>query len=175
MSSQPKYPAGYGSHTMRTRKIVLEAELRHCWDLLAVFRACLHHIEDDGGPRGLEMLPGEHYRISVLASKTCTRARKVLAEFDGLQDQPEHEAKQREEFMAAVDKPSSETGWPGWHVKALGAIRELAAVPKFGELAIDKGRFDAVPRGPRALFQGLSIHDVRVVDRCLRQLGLRGW
>ena len=147
MSGKPRYLAGYRQHTARTRRLVVEAELRHCWDLLTVFRACLHQIEEDGSSRAMKILPGEHYRISMLASKTCERARKLLVKFDGLEEQPKHEAEQREQFLAAPVDPAASAQWPGWHVNALGAIRELAAVPRFGEVAIDKGRFDGVQKG----------------------------
>ena len=138
---------GYHTHTMRTRLFVVQAELRYCWDILALLRRLLLQIEEGGGPSAVRMFPGEHHKLAALAQKTCVRARKLLDDVEPLWADPEPEAELRETYLAKATCRREAWQPPPWHAHALGAIRELAAVPKFVELAIEPGRFDMVPRG----------------------------
>ena len=138
---------GYDAHTTRTRRLLAEGELRHCWDILVVLRGLLMDIERVGTPTVYEMFPGEHRLLSRVAQKVCTRARKILANPDYVWDGVELEAEVRAEYMRSAPPGNTKASMPRWHTQALGAIRELAAVPKFQELAIKETRFDAFPRG----------------------------
>ena len=116
MRREPRYPAGYAAHTTRTRKLIVEAELRHCWDLLTVLRECLHRTAEDG-LGGLGLLPGEYYRLGALASTTCVRARKLLAEIEAAGESSKHEDEHRQEFLATLPDSAPPAKLPPWHVK----------------------------------------------------------
>ena len=174
MTKYRGFTPGYHAHTSRTRRLVVEAELRACWELLVVIRGMLMVIEEHGGPAVLKMLPGERYRLARVAQNTCKRAHKLLAELDRIAAESESETRVRAQYLSKVRRSRrepSESSVPAWHTAALRAISDLAAVPEFSHVAIATTWFDGYPRGehydaepvvpgrvvwPRRLFERLA-------------------
>ena len=135
------FPSGCYAHTSRTCRLVLEAELRACWELLAVIRSMLTVIEQHGTPAVLKMLLGEPYRLAVVAQNTCKRAYKLLAESDRTGAASESKKRYHAQDLGKVRRSRrelSKRSAPARQPAALRAISDLAAVPKFSELDIGK-------------------------------------
>ena len=126
----------------------MQAELRHCRDMLTGFKWVLDRIEEESTAAVTGFFPAEHYLVAKSAERTCARARTLLREYATLDEDGASERALRERYRAEFGSQTRQGSLPAWHVRALGAIRELHAVPEFQELAIKKSIFDPKVEGP---------------------------
>ena len=138
----------YDVYTNWLRRLFLQAELRHCRDLLTGFKSVLDRIEAQSTAAVTGFFPAEHYLVAKSAERTCARARALLREYAKLVEDGAAERALRERYRAAFGSQPRPKSLPAWHVRALGAIRELHAVPEFQDLAIKKGMFDPKVESP---------------------------
>ena len=137
---------GYNSHTRTTRRMVVEAELRHDWDLLRFFGVVLRRMETEGGSAAVNMLPGEHYFVAQLVRRIARRARKRMADQAVLWnvDEAETEAEKvaSEEWLSRPRLAASDIEYPAWHREAVALVDSMAQDEQFRRLAIVRGMYD---------------------------------
>ena len=139
---------GYDRHTAWSQQIPLQADLRRCWDLLAMVRGMLASIESSGGLAQAAIYPGEHYRLCRLALDTCARARVLVTKLEMAKAEFEADREARLKYFDSNEANSREWTLPKLHEQAMGAIRELGAFESFRTVAIDKSIFDRVSKKP---------------------------
>ena len=139
--SEPS-PPRYDTYTTRLKVWALEARLRSCWDVLALADIALKTVERAGAPAGAKLFPAEHYLLARIVVRTCTKARRLLNDLNALDAERAAESEARTAYLDGDPPGPRWRAPPSWHRNALGAIRELAAVPRFREVALRRGRFD---------------------------------
>ena len=151
---------GYTVHTRSTRRIVVEAQLRHDWDLLRMLPGVLVKNEREGGPAPIRMLPGEHCFLAKLAVRVAERARQLIADeadsWAGDARVPEAERAAREEWIRTARKAEAGAEWPAWHRDAVQAIDAMAVDEALRVRASDRGMFDRAAQAYRAEVGGGS-------------------
>ena len=138
----------YNVYTKWMQRLFLQAELRHCRDLLTGFKSVLDRIEEESTAAVTGFFPAEHYLVAKSAERTCARARALLRDHAKLVEDGTAERALRERYRAEFGSQTRQGALPAWHVRALGAIRELHAVPEFQRLAINKSMFDPKVESP---------------------------
>lgn len=137
---------GYNSHTRTTRRMVVEAELRHDWNLLRFFGVVLRRMETEGGSAAVNMLPGEHYFVAQLVRRIVRRVRKRLADeavlWDASEPEPEAERAAREDWLRRPRFAASDIEYPAWHREAVALVDAMADDELFRKVAIRHGMFD---------------------------------
>ena len=129
----------YGQRTLSFRAMLVRAELRHQWYLIAAAKEMLAGAELHGEKSGPCHFPAELYQAAKTADRACTRARKLVREYEELLRLSADENALRETYRENLDK--CDLGFQGeppkWLRKGLGAIRELEAFEPFRELAVE--------------------------------------
>ena len=65
----------YDVYTNWLRRLLMQAELRHCRDMLTGFKLVLDRIEEQSTAAVTGFFPAEHYLVAKSAERTCARAR----------------------------------------------------------------------------------------------------
>ena len=142
-------PPRYNGHTRRTRALALVGQLRHCWDVIRVYREFLRQVEQAGGPGRIGMYPAEHYVLAKTMTKMCARARKLIADNPDVWDSSEAERDAQDCYQEQALTEPPKTEFPSWHVAALGAARELEAFDIFRARVLDEDTYDSVADADR--------------------------
>ena len=137
---------GFNRHTRTTRRIVVEGQLRHDWDLLRLLGSVLRKLQVGGGAASVRLLPGEHYFLCRLVLRIERRARKRLADeahlWSGNAKDPPDEQAVRAEWLRTAPLLEPDAEYPVWHREALAAVDRMAEHDQFRVLAIRHGMYD---------------------------------
>ena len=132
----------YSTHTHSTKALVVEAELRHCWDLIRCCSGLLRLMDQHGGAGALGLRPREHYLLAKLVRDKIARFQKLLADnahIWAIDDAERHERRLlREGALPALSAGSL----PRWHRQTMAAVREFEESAEFVSFVRHEGLFD---------------------------------